>query len=342
MKKLFIHIGFPRTGTTTLQLHLFPKHSQINYLGRTPRNQPKITLIELVCNLNDNDFNQIYEELLDMCSNFRLENNKTNILSSEFIISFATHYNNGLDLNHNVCRSLKRLERLFKDINIDVEFFCSIRNQATIIPSFYVATSPELKKSMKYNSEDIIDNIKKNKIDNFKIRNLLNGYKYWELHKNFNIAFEGKKKLKYFIYEEYQTKFPSSISKYLSIDANITKELINGRIENSSKAVLNEHPLLNSKFSIIYNKMAKNFSYPKILFQKFDRKIINLYFLLKDLILKNKKRKNNDDFTNQKKNFCYKLDHLKKNSELIKKFYREDNLKLIDDLNIDVSKYDYL
>ncbi len=342
MKKLFIHIGFPRTGTTTLQLHLFPQHPQINYLGRTPRIQPKITLIELVCNLNDNDFNQIYEELLSMCSDLKLDDNKTNILSSEFIISFATHYNSGLDKNHTVCRSLKRLERLFKDININVEFFCSIRNQSTIIPSFYVATSPELKKSMKYNSENIINNIKENDTDDFKIRNLLNGYKYWELQKNFNIVFEGKKELKFFIYEEYKTKFPSSISKYLNIDENITKKLIKGRIENSSKAVLNEHPLINSKFSIIYNKMTKNFLSPKIFFRKFDKKIFNFYFHLKDLIIKKSKIRNNYDFTYKKKNFTNRLDHLKDNSEIIKKFYREDNLKLINDLNIDIDKYDYL
>ena len=29
-----IHIGFPKTGTTTQQNHLFAKHSQIAYLGK--------------------------------------------------------------------------------------------------------------------------------------------------------------------------------------------------------------------------------------------------------------------------------------------------------------------
>ena len=195
---------------------------------------------------------------------------------------------------------------------------------------------------MKYNSENIINNIEENDIDDFKIRNLLNGYKYWQLHNHFNIAFNSKKELKFFVYEEYQTKFPSSISKYLSIDEDITKKLIKGRIENSSKAVLNEHPLINSKSSIIYNKMTKNFLSPKIFFQKFDKKIFNFYFLLKDLITKKKTIINNNDFTFKKKNFNNKLNHLKKNSEIIKKFYREDNLKLINDLNIDISKYDYL
>ena len=31
-KEVFIHVGYPKTGTTTLQKHLFPKHSQIDYV----------------------------------------------------------------------------------------------------------------------------------------------------------------------------------------------------------------------------------------------------------------------------------------------------------------------
>ena len=29
----FIHAGLPRTGTTTLQTHLFARHTQVHYLG---------------------------------------------------------------------------------------------------------------------------------------------------------------------------------------------------------------------------------------------------------------------------------------------------------------------
>ena len=342
MKNLYIHIGFPRTGTTTLQLHLFPNHPQINYLGRTPRIQPKIALIDLICTLNDNDFDDRYKELSKMCSDYTLDDDKTNILSHEFIISYAMHYNNGLDKNNNLYRTLKRLDNLFKELNINIEFFCSIRSQASIIPSFYVATSPELKRSMKYDSEDLINSLKYNKMDNFKISNLLNGYKYWELNKNFDITFEGKKKLKFFIYEEYENKLPTLLSKYLGIDENITKKLVRGEIENSSKVVLHEHPLINSKLKIIFNKILKNLSSPKSLFDRFDKKIFNFYLLLKDLIFrKNRKIEKNENFNQNKKNLKMKIDLLRKNSDLIKKFYREDNLKLMNDLKIDIKKYDY-
>jgi len=38
MKEVFIHIGHSKTGTTTLQDHLFSKHDQIAYLGRPYKN----------------------------------------------------------------------------------------------------------------------------------------------------------------------------------------------------------------------------------------------------------------------------------------------------------------
>ncbi len=342
MKNLYIHIGFPRTGTTTLQLHLFPNHPQINFLGRTPRTQPQIKMIDLVCNLNNHDFEKSYKEILEMCSAYILDDNKINVLSQEFIISYATHYNHALDKNNNVYRTLKRLDKLFEKLNINLEFFCTIRNQATIIPSFYSATSPELKRSMKYDSNDIINFLKKNEVDNFKIKNLLNSYKYWELNKNFGVTFSGKKKLKFFIYEEYENELPIHISKYLGIDENITKNLIKGKIENSSRAVLKEHPLINSKFEIITNKIFKNLSSPKLLLYKFDKKIFNFFLLIKDLILrKNRNLKDNNKHTYNKKIYINKLDILKKNSKLIKEFYREDNLKFMNDLNIDIKKHDY-
>jgi len=37
MSNTFIHIGFPKTATTTLQNHLFSKHPGIHYLGKPYR-----------------------------------------------------------------------------------------------------------------------------------------------------------------------------------------------------------------------------------------------------------------------------------------------------------------
>ena len=36
--EVFIHIGYPKTATTTLQKYMFPKHSQIQYLRSDGKN----------------------------------------------------------------------------------------------------------------------------------------------------------------------------------------------------------------------------------------------------------------------------------------------------------------
>lgn len=33
-KGLFLHVGYPKTATTTLQVHVFPKHRDLNYIGK--------------------------------------------------------------------------------------------------------------------------------------------------------------------------------------------------------------------------------------------------------------------------------------------------------------------
>ena len=68
--KLYFHFGFPRTGTTTLQVHLFPNHPQINYLGRYPKTKPRLELMDLISNLNNDDFDKRYNELLIKAKEF--------------------------------------------------------------------------------------------------------------------------------------------------------------------------------------------------------------------------------------------------------------------------------
>ena len=51
-KTLYLHIGYPRTATKTLQTHFFPDHPDINYLGRHPKRRdlgpPHIDIINTI------------------------------------------------------------------------------------------------------------------------------------------------------------------------------------------------------------------------------------------------------------------------------------------------------
>ena len=69
-KEIFIHIGYPKTATTTLQNNLFPNHSELNYLRKGGNN---LHLIHDAFFSRENSFkkniNKYKEELLKVTQN---------------------------------------------------------------------------------------------------------------------------------------------------------------------------------------------------------------------------------------------------------------------------------
>ncbi len=339
--KLYIHFGYPRTGNTTLQIHLFPNHPQINYLGRYPNTtKRKLELIDLISNLNNDDFDKRYNELLKKTEELYLDPNKINIISDEFIVDNAIHYDNGNDNFRTVPRFASRINSLFSNMNIDVYFFCSIRSQSRIIPSFYAATAPELNRSLTFSGEEIIQYLKTKNTNKPKIKRLLDGFKYWELYKNLDNAV-GKNKIKFFLYEEYEDNFVSDLSDYLEIDPATSIKLLKHRSENRNINNIKENLLINSPLLVIFSKLAKNFKNPIILFRNFDKKILNMLKLLNKQI-RGFDKKDKEIAKIKKENLIKQLNVLKNNSPSIKKYYRNDCLELKNKLKLDIDKYDYL
>ena len=343
--KPYIHFGFPRTATTTSQIHLFPNHPQINYLGRYPKTKPKLELIDLINNLNNDDFDKRYNELLKKTEELYLDPNKTNIISYEYIIWNAIHYD---DPYHNpdpndihfrtVPRTVSRINSLFSEIDVEVYFFCSIRNQSDMIRSAYNVTSPELGASMTFAGEEIIQYLKTKNTNKPKIKRLLNGYNYCELYKNLSKVV-GENKIKFFLYEEFKNRrddFVSDLSNYLKIDPAISIKLLKYRHENSVKEI----HIIESPLPVLCFKLIKNFKSPKILFENFNKKLLNMFKLLNQQIRKFDK-KDKEVIKIKKENLIKQLNVIKNNSPLIKKYYRNDCLELKNKLKLDIDKYDY-
>ena len=122
--KLYLHIGYPRTGTTTLQKHLFCKHPQINYFGKNLirgyneenlniKFKPYINeIIDLLLFLNDEEFNQRYDYILKKIDFLELSASKTNIISEEYIILRSIHYQKASEKR--LENFLSRFEKLFR------------------------------------------------------------------------------------------------------------------------------------------------------------------------------------------------------------------------------------
>ena len=163
--KLFIHLGLPRTGTHNIRFHLWEKHPQINYLGRLSRGSGEnhLELTELISNLNNDDFDKRYNELLKKAEEIKLVSNKTNLISDEKIWAHSFYYPNNNDNYRTLSRFVSRTNLLFTKINVNVNFFYVIRNQADIIRSLYSRIAPELGRSLTYNGETLIQYIKTNK-----------------------------------------------------------------------------------------------------------------------------------------------------------------------------------
>ena len=355
--KLYFHFGFPRTGTTTLQVHLFPNHPQINYLGRHPRvktrfaqsvyqSSKKLELVDLAIILNDDDFDNQYNELLKKAEEFYLDPNKINVISEEHIVWNAIHYNPSFPFDNDnfrtVSRTVSRINSLFSKINVDTYFFCSIRSQNDMIRSVYSITPPELNLSLTFTGEEIIQYLKTKNINKPSIIRFLNGFNYWELYKNISKAV-GENKIKFFLYEEFMNNhdnFVSDLSNYLKIDPAISIKLLKYSRENTSIDQIKESPLINGPLSIIFSKIAKNFKNPRILFQNFDKKILNMIKLLNKQI-RGFDKKDKEILKIKKKNLIKQLNMIKNNSPWIKKYYQQDCLALKEKLGLDIDKHNY-
>jgi hypothetical protein len=255
--KLYVHFGFPRTGNTTSQIHLFPNHPQINYLGRYPNTtKRKLELIDLISNLNNDDFDKRYNELLKKTEELYLDPNKTNVLSSEFIVLNTMHYPN--DFARTMPSFISRLESLFSKINVEIKYFCTIRNQAEIIPSLYSAT-----RTISFNGKELVEYLENKKSNNPMIKRFLNGFNYYELYNELSKVV-GENKIKFFLYEEFRDNFDnfvSNLSNYLEIDPVTSIKLLKYRYENSAKINLR----IESPLAALCFKLIKNFKSPKIL-----------------------------------------------------------------------------
>ena len=154
-------------------------------------------MTELISNLNNDDFDKRYNELLKKTQEIKLVSNKTNLISDEKIWADSFHYPNDNDNYRTLSRFVSRTNLLFTKINVDVNFFYVIRNQADVFKSFYSRIAPEIGGSLTFNGETLVQYLKTNEANQPIIKRFLSGFKYYELHKNISDAV-GKNKIRFF------------------------------------------------------------------------------------------------------------------------------------------------
>tara|TARA_B100000795_G_scaffold222468_1_gene177402 strand:+ start:1263 stop:2219 length:957 start_codon:yes stop_codon:yes gene_type:complete len=177
---IYLHPGYPKTGTSFLQRTFFVHHPKINNLGKK-NNHASVSkdLLETFHKimhfekLSEDD----YKNCLKTITAIDYKENMTNLISFEGLTQL------NFKVNQDVI--FKRLKNLFTDCNFQLKVFITIRNQLSILPSHYANTPTiYIDRGSKFckSFKSFINNI--NRIDKFYEKNIINAYdryKYFQL-----------------------------------------------------------------------------------------------------------------------------------------------------------------
>ena len=139
-KKIFIHVGYPKTATTTLQKHFYPKIEEINYLGIFDNQRENHVLGEKF-------FNKLFfsdDKSMELVSIKEIVGNIINdagiwLISQEEFLALTlkrTKINKKL-VSPRSLDFAKRIRQVFCEEKYDVKIIVSIRKQDQMITSLY-------------------------------------------------------------------------------------------------------------------------------------------------------------------------------------------------------------
>jgi len=313
MKNLYVHIGFPRTATKTLQFNLFKRHKDINYIGRFPnRYLSHNNIIFKIFEFSDQQFKKNFKELSDEFKNLPLSSSKPNVLSDEFFL-----LNHILHQNIHIKDSIHRLNELCKSNYINLKIIYSVRNQLDAISSLIPLT---FLSSLRTNCDKIILTLNETSPDKYTTH-FLNGYNYNFLHETL-LKIVGTDNLNVIFYEkliDFKEEYSDDISKILNISSPETLNLLNKpRIHKRFDQIMTKSNL-SSKSQLVYFQLKKlrlhkifkkDFVYKSIIF--FKKKILYNNFDKKEISLN---RENLKKF----------MINLTKNRKLVKNYFLESN-----------------
>lgn len=223
MTKIYVHIGLPKTGSTTLQTGLFQRHSQIRYLGQTnlwESPDAKAVLKTLITGERHADLDSILESIKD--------ENRAVVISDE-ALSFGEFMLRAekwsIDSNHE--EMAKRIHQLLGNIEIMVV----LRRQDSWLESWH----KQGLKTGKYIDHDF-GNWLTNELTEYERTKLFSLLDYDGLVSAYFNQF-GKERVHVFFFEDYQGRFEvlaRELAHGLEIDADQAEQLLTGYISNIS------------------------------------------------------------------------------------------------------------
>lgn len=222
---IVLHVGFSKTGTTTLQKHLFSRHSQVQYLGKPFTDE---TFKSLVHRLIMQESTVYDSSVLKQC----LENEilkkmnpakKVILLSEEMLLSYSKTRDKGI--------VAQRLKEVFPSAGI----LFTIRDQFEILKAAYLSRGRQLSYvppkylGLHVSFRDWLDLA----FENLE-RSYLGHVDYYKTIAYYAELF-GKEKVCVLLLEELRHtlgEYARKLSNFLGIDAGEVQELLKGKHAN--------------------------------------------------------------------------------------------------------------
>jgi hypothetical protein len=128
MSKLFLHVGYPKTGTSSLQHNLFSGHSEISSLQR----ERNIFLVrQEICNNEEIDFPTVREDAKAVVA----KQPKERIVYSDEAYTEPLNARTACDIGPT--RVARRLHAVFPPEDFDTEVIVVLRKQQDLLLSWY-------------------------------------------------------------------------------------------------------------------------------------------------------------------------------------------------------------
>lgn len=225
MSNTVIHIGFPKTGSTTLQTHLFAKHPGILYLGKPYRDDDlkgmirRLVMQESTVYHPDNLKEYIKRHLADEPG----KEKKVFLISDETFVSAAKVRDKGV------------VAHRLKDLFAAAKILVTIRNQMDAVKSGYIGggrlagNAPGKYKNMIVSFKEWLEICEKMYHGDF-VRNVI----YFNTIDYYAGLF-GKENICILLFEDFVKnthEFIGKLSLFLDIDFETSREIIQNAHEN--------------------------------------------------------------------------------------------------------------
>lgn len=324
---LKIHVGYPKTGTTTLQKHFFPKIQEVQYLGKYS-NDTKLFNFDTQI-IKDLIFKS--KEEINFKSN--LKRLKKHLIHNNILLSEESFLSNSLrttrfdkedvlPVQNNISYNIREF---FNNEEFEVKVLFTIRRQDEMITSQYAQSYVHY--YSRYKKTDTFQKFLNIYLDDENTGNTyVETLDYYKIITQYEAIF-GKENITVLVFEELQEnpkEFYEKLCRYLEIDENKYSQVAIKKNENKRST---ERKYKKTRDISVYEKLffIKNKYLPfiKLSLSK------NIKERLKNIIwTSNKKISETIFLTNDQK-------------RLLLEKYNDSNKKLSEEYNLNLKKYGY-